>query len=117
MAPYTQFFKAAQALPFWREMPFRYVEVRFPDGSWFQLRAHDLAVRAAQALQLPGQEPMAHLLEQVLPLVRDEPEFLMELASRLTWPEAQALAHLACWRTPCQELAEQFNTQTKMRLS
>lgn len=114
--PSPQFIEAAMALPCWRKMPYRSVEVSFPDGSCFQLRAQDLAVRAAQTIHMPGYEPMTHLVAQVVPLVQDLPEFLIEVAAGLTWAEARELARDAFWRSPCDALAGQFKTKARMTL-
>lgn len=104
------------ALPCWRRMPYRSVQVSLPDGSCFQLRAQDLAVRAANAIRMPGYEPMTHLVAQVLPLVQDCPEFLLEVASRLTWAEARELARDAFWRSPCDALARHYKAKAQMCL-
>ena len=97
-------------------MPYRSVEVSLPDGSCFQLRAQDLAVRAAATIRMPGYEPMTHLLAQVLPLVQDYPEFLLEVASGLSWSEARELARDAFWRSPCDALGGQFKCRARMSL-
>lgn len=114
--PSPQFIAEAMALPCWHQMPYRSVEVSLPDGSCFQLRAQDLAVRAANAILLPGYEPMTHLLAQVVPLVQDHPEFLLEVASGLSWSEARELAKDAFWRSPCDALGAQFKCRARMSL-
>lgn len=114
--PTSQFSHDAQALPCWCKMPYRSVQVSLPDGSSFQLRAQDLAVRAANAIQLPGCEAMTHLIAQVVPLVQDCPEFLLEVASGLSWNEARELARDAFWRSPSDTLAQQFKHKARMSL-
>ncbi|KVP75336.1 hypothetical protein WJ96_06130 [Burkholderia ubonensis] len=116
MTPSPQFLQEAWALPCWRQLPYRSVEVTLPDGSCFQLRTPDLAVKAARIISIPGSEPMTYLLEQVLPLVQERPEFLIEVASRLTWGEARALAREAFWRSPCMMLAGHFKNRARMSL-
>lgn len=116
VAPSPQFHQAALALPCWSQLRYRSVEVSLPDGSCFQLRTPDLAVKAARTISIPGSEPMTHLLEQVLPLVQECPEFLFEVASRLTWAEAQSLACEAFWRSPCVMLAGLFKNKARMSL-
>jgi hypothetical protein len=112
----SQFHCAAKALPCWRTMPYRSVGVSFPEGSCFQLRAADLAIKAASRIQIPGGEPMMHLLVQVLPLLRERPEFLIEVASGLSWQELSELACDAFWRSPCDVLAQQFSRKAKLSL-
>lgn len=97
-------------------MPYRSVEVTLPDGSSFQLRAQDLAVKAANDISMPGYEPMTHLVAQVVPMVHEYPEFLIEVASSLTWAEAKGLAQKAFWRSPSDMLAKQFRGQARMSL-
>jgi hypothetical protein len=111
-----QFLHAAKALPVWRTMPYRSVEVSFPEGSCFQVRAADLAIKAASHIQIPGTEPMTHLLVQVLPIVRERPEFLLEVAAHLSWDELSELACDAFWRSPCAVLAEHFRTKARLTL-
>jgi len=115
-SPSPQFLQAAKALPFWRTMPYRSVEVSFPEGSCFQLRAPDLAIKAASRIQIPGSEPMTHLLIQVLPILRERPEFLIEVASHLSWAELSEMACDAFWRSPCVVLAEQFSKKARLSL-
>lgn len=105
-----------RALPCWPKFPYRSVEVSLPDGSSFRLRAPDLAFKAIGFISPPGAEPMHHLVEQVIPLVQESPEFLLEIASRLSWPEARALACEAFWRSPCAILARPFKQQARMSL-
>jgi hypothetical protein len=112
----TQFSREAWALPYWKTLPYRSVEVTLPDGSCFQLRAPDLAVKAATELHTHASEPMAHLLEQVLPLVQDCPEFLIEVASRLSWAEACEMAREAFWRSPTACLGPHFKNKATMNL-
>jgi hypothetical protein len=112
----SQFLQAAKALPCWRTMPYRSVEVSFPEGSCFQLRASDLAIKATSRILIPGGEPMMHLLVQVVPLLRERPEFLIEVASGLSWPELCELACDAFWRSPCTVLAQQFGRKAKLSL-
>lgn len=114
--PSSQFVEDAMALPCWRKMPYRAVEVSLPDGSCFQLRTQDLAVKAANDIRMPGYEPMTHLVAQVVPLVQDYPEFLLEVASGLTWNEARALARDAFWRSPSDTLAKQFKSRARLSL-
>jgi hypothetical protein len=114
--PSPQFLQAAKALPCWRAMPYRSVEVSFPEGSCFQLRADDLAISAASRIRTPGSEPMMHLLVQVLPLLEERPEFLIEVAASLTWPELRELARHAFWRSPGVLLAGKFSKKAKLSL-
>lgn len=114
--PCPKFVEAALALPCWRKLPYRSVEVSLPDGSCFQLRAEDLALRAATHIRMPGYEPMTHLVAQVLPLVQECPEFLLEVASGLSWAEARELARDAFWRSPCDALGAQFKSKAHMSL-
>ena len=105
------------ALPCWQKLPYRAVEVRLPDGSCFMLNAPDLAIKAARTLRMPGSEPMTHLLQQVVPVLEECPEFLIEIASKLTWSEARSLARGAFWRSPCMLLADQFKRCAQMSLT
>ncbi len=114
--PSQQFLRAAKALPCWRAMPYRSVGVSFPEGSCFHLRVDDLAISAANRIQTPGGEPMMHLLMQVLPLLQEHPEFLIEVASGLSWAELHELARDAFWRSPCVILAAQFSKRAKLSL-
>lgn len=107
----------AWALPCWQRLPYRAVEVRLPDGSCFLLNAPDLALKAAETLRVPCSEPMTHLLQQVVPVLEECPEFLIEIASRLTWGEARSLARGAFWRSPCLMLADQFKRCAQMSLT
>lgn len=103
-------------MPCWAKMPYRSVEVALPDGSSFQLSTVDLAAKAATALQMPDCEPMCMLVAQVLPLIEDYPEFLLEVASKLSWPDARKLARDAFWRSPCDALANHFENGAQMSL-
>lgn len=114
--PEPQFVEAVQAMPCWDKLPYRFVAVALPDGSSFQLRAIDLAARAATALQMPGCGPMCFLLAQVLPLIQEYPEFLLEMASQLRWPDARKLAKNAFWRSPCDSLAPKFENGAQLSL-
>lgn len=65
---------------------------------------------------MAGSDPMVHLQEQVLPLLQDWPEFLFEVAAKLTWVEARQLAREAFWRSPCMLLAEMYKQGAQMSL-
>jgi len=56
-------------------------------------------------------------LHQVLPVLEDCPEFLIEIASKLTWSEARSMARGAFWRSPCMLLANQFKENAQMSLT
>ncbi len=111
-----QFLQEAWALPCWHSLPYRSVEVSLPDGSCFHLSAQDLAATAASRLSKVGAEPMTHLVEQILPLMQDCPEFLIEVASALSWPEACSMAREPFWRSPSMLLAHTFKKQARMSL-
>lgn len=110
------FTQAVQALPCWQQFPYRAVEVSFRDGSCFQLRAPDLAARAAMALSRNCGEPMAHFVKQVMPLMEEAPEILIEMAARLPWKEAMLLASSAFWKSPSVLLAKQYQRGARMTL-
>lgn len=97
-------------------MRYRSVGVTLPDGTHFRLGAPELAITAVRVLNLKGHEPETMLIQQVIPLLHEHPEVLLELATRLSWPEARSLAKQAFWRSPANSLGTPFKGRAKLSL-
>jgi len=100
------------------EFPYRSVEVLLKEGSFFRMPAEGVARLSAELIFSAEQcSVAARLRQQIIPAVRECPEFLLELAARLPWQAWQSLAQTARWRTPVATIDPRVSRTARLALS
>lgn len=86
--------------PCWKALRYPALHVTFPEGSTFELPAAPILWQAAVKVAIPGMSPATHLREQLLPLLAQNPAFLIEFARGLSWSAVRPYVAHAHWLTP-----------------
>lgn len=86
----------------WAAMPYKRILIQLPDRTTLFVDSQEVAEFAAKLLSCAqgGVSQEAHLLEQIIPTIVEDPLRLTALAQKMPFEVLRELSHSAFWSTP-----------------